>query len=435
MKVLHLATADGGEGGAAKAAHALHRALLDAQYDSRMLVRRKLSDDATVRAVRPQTSWGSRRRRVRERVRPPRPLPEATATFNFDLQESFDERSLFEDERPDVIVVHRITRFLTIRQLARVHCHHRVPLVWLLHDQFPVTGGCHFSLDCDGYTRSCGSCPQLRSSEPDDETHELWLRKQHELASLPIAFVGQSRDALGWVERSSLFAGRRAELIRQPIDVDAFRPHDRRAARDVLRIPVDARVVMLGAGDLRVPRKGTKYAVDALRLLDDDARRDLWVLAVGKGGGTLADDTGLPTRWLGQLHDDLALALAYAAADVFVSPSLADSGPLMVAESLLCGRPVVAFALGLAADLIVDDTLGRLAPPGDARVLADGIAAVLRADAPGGEEVRRSVALDCSPDRVAAAYERLFRSLTPAVEAMRLPPRRAGAVRPTPARR
>jgi glycosyltransferase involved in cell wall biosynthesis len=364
-----------------------------------------------VREVAPLPVWESRRRRAAARLRPPPPLPEATATFNFDLPQDFDERSLLDQDTPDVICVHRITRFLTVRQLARLHEHYRRPLVWLLHDQYAVTGGCHFSFDCDGFTRACGSCPQLRSSDPNDRTHELWLRKQRYLAELPITFVAQSREALRWVERSSLFAARRVELIRQPIDVDVFRPLDRVVAREILRLPREARVVLLGSYDLRVERKGTRHAVEALRLLDDDIRRDLWVLAVGKYPETL-DGIDLPKRWLGVLHDDIALALLYAAADVFVSPSLADSGPMMVAESLLCGRPVVAFSIGLATDLVTDDAIGRLAAPADVRGLADGISSVLRAGPDEHEQVRRASAADCAPASVAAAYAELFRSLS-----------------------
>lgn len=434
MKVLHLATSDGGEGGAAKAARAVHAALRAAGHESRMLVRQKRSDDPDVRELAPLPVWESRRRRVAARLRPTRSLPEATATFNFDLPQDFDERSLLDAGTPDVICVHRITRFLTVRQLALVHQAYGRPLVWLLHDQFPVTGGCHFSMDCDGFTRACGCCPQLRSSDPNDPTHELWLRKQDHLAALPITFVGQSREALRWVERSSLFAGRRAELIRQPIDADVFRPYDRAHARDLLRVPRDARVVLLGSWDLRVARKGTRHAVEALRLLDDDLRRDLWVLAVGKYPETL-EGIGLPTRWVGVLHDDLALAPLYAAADVFVSPSLADSGPMMVAEALLCGRPVVAFEVGLAADLVAGDSIGRLAAPADTRGLAAGIALVLRAGSDGRDEERRAAAAGCAPAHVAAAYAELFRSLTAGAEGPRPPRRPEGGARPTPARR
>jgi glycosyltransferase involved in cell wall biosynthesis len=434
MRVLHLATSDGGEGGAAKAARAVHRALRLAGHDSQLVVRTRLSDEPGVRQVAPLPPWESRRRRLSRRLRPPAPPPEATATFNFDLPQDFDERSLLGSAQPDVLIVHRITRFLTVPQLARVQRHYDRPLLWLLHDQFPVTGGCHFSHACDGYTRACGRCPQLRSDDPDDLTHRVWERKLEHLTGLPIVFVGQSREALTWAERSSLFSGHRRELIRQPIDAETFRPQARGPARELLGIPPDARVVMLGAGALDAPRKGTQHAVAALRALDDELRSRLWVLAVGKGGEGLAEATGLPTRWLGRLHDDLALAVLYAAADVFVSPSLADSGPMMVAESLLGGRPVVAFSVGLAADLVADPATGRLAPPGDEGALAAGIAEVLRAG-PGGEDACRAAAAECAPDRVAAAYERLFASLSPSAGAPPPARPRADAAPPSPAPR
>ena len=50
MKILHINTTDV-EGGAARAAYRLHRALLAKGVDSQMLVQRKLSDDYTVQTV------------------------------------------------------------------------------------------------------------------------------------------------------------------------------------------------------------------------------------------------------------------------------------------------------------------------------------------------------------------------------------------------
>jgi glycosyltransferase involved in cell wall biosynthesis len=46
------------------------------------------------------------------------------------------------------------------------------------------------------------------------------------------------------------------------------------------------------------------------------------------------------------------LAKAYNAADVFVCPSIEDSGPSMINQSALCGTPIVAFEMGVAFDLV-----------------------------------------------------------------------------------
>jgi glycosyltransferase involved in cell wall biosynthesis len=418
LRVLHLATSDL-DGGAARGGYRTHSALRRVGIDSHMLVRRKLSIDPTVREVAPVPKWESRRRRLRARLPLVNPrLPQPTETFNFDLPQDFDARSLFAfSTHPDVVCVQRITRFLTVGQIRRVYEHYRCALVWVMHDQSAVTGGCAFSYDCDGFTQRCGRCPQLRSTKPDDASRTLWLRKNRELADVPLTFVGQSTDAVGWVKRSSLFSGRDARLVPQPVDADVFRPADQAGARARLGISPDAKVVFVGAAYLKGRRKGAEFAVEAITRLAHmpDAAEitdALFVLAVGDGGAELVDAVPFPGKALGLLHDDLALALLFQAADVFLSPSLADSGPMMVTESLLCGRPVVAFDAGVAGDLISSTETGVLVPLADGEGLAVGLLATLRRDRGHREETAcRDAAAAFSYERAGAAYADLFRSL------------------------
>jgi glycosyltransferase involved in cell wall biosynthesis len=404
LRVLHFSLSDL-EGGAARAALRTHQALRGAGVDSTLIVRRRLSHEPSVEEVAPARPWESRRRRALAHVPGLRPrLPEPTATFNFDLRQDFDERSLFDHPRPDVLCLQRITRFLTVRQIRALWEHYTCPLVWVLHDQQPVTGGCHFSYGCLGFTRRCGSCPQLLSTEPDDASRELWQRKHDELRGLPLTFVGQSREAVRWAQESSLFSDHAMHVVPQPVDEEVFRPVDRAGARDRLAVPREARVVLVGAASLMPPRKGGAHAVEALARLDEEA----FALVVGEGGSELLAASGRPGRALGVLHDDLSLALLFQAANVFLSPSLADSGPMMVTESLLCGTPVVAFASGLAADLVTPET-GLLAAPGDDEGLAQGLRDVLRRGR--REDLCRAAALGYGYERGAAEWIALLSSL------------------------
>ncbi len=60
-----------------------------------------------------------------------------------------------------------------------------------------------------------------------------------------------------------------------------------------------------------------------------------------------------------------------AAADLFALPSLSEGLPLTLLEAAMCGRAVVASNTGGIPEIVRNGETGLLAPPGEARVLAD----------------------------------------------------------------
>jgi len=98
----------------------------------------------------------------------------------------------------------------------------------------------------------------------------------------------------------------------------------------------------------------------------------------------------------GILKEGNELALAYQAADVFVCPSIEDSGPLMVNESIMCGTPVVSFDIGVALDLVFTGKTGYRAKMKDSLDLSQGIKFILELSENKAQEMRsncRSLAL------------------------------------------
>lgn len=60
----------------------------------------------------------------------------------------------------------------------------------------------------------------------------------------------------------------------------------------------------------------------------------------------------------------------YAAADLFILPSIADVFPFTMLESMASGTPVLAFATGGIPEVVTKET-GWLVPEGDSNALAD----------------------------------------------------------------
>jgi glycosyltransferase involved in cell wall biosynthesis len=89
-------------------------------------------------------------------------------------------------------------------------------------------------------------------------------------------------------------------------------------------------------------------------------------------------------------------------AAVCVFPSYAEALPLSWMEAMACGRPVAAYDVGWAPELIRSGEDGLLVPLGKTRALAEAVAAVLADPAPGlGQAARARIAADFSAEAVA----------------------------------
>jgi glycosyltransferase involved in cell wall biosynthesis len=254
---------------------------------------------------------------------------------------------------------------LRVEELSRLRC----PIVWTLHDTWAFTGGCHYMRDCEGYKKQCGYCPQLNSQRKDDYSHSLMRRKDKAFRKLDITVVTPSRWLAETAKQSSLFGGKRIEVIPNGLDTDVFRPVDHQVAREYLNLRRDEAVILFGAQWLTDPRKGGDLLQDALRQLHQPCT----LLLFGQGMLSLENFSHIHVRRLGNLADDISLAMVYSAADVFVCPSREDNLPNTIAEALACGTPCAAFAINGVPDMIDHQKNGWLARPFDTADLAEGI--------------------------------------------------------------
>jgi glycosyltransferase involved in cell wall biosynthesis len=361
-----------------------------------MLVGEQATDDTSVRRVT-KSRLLARWRKLQKHL-PIVALPKATFTFNYDVAAGIRWPAVLRQSgSADVICFHWVSEFLTAKAMQQLHAHFRRPILWTMMDQEPVTGGCHYSFGCDGYQRSCGSCPLLRRPGANDASREVYLRKQQYLVDLPITFIAPTSWVEDRVRQSSLFGGKRVERIGLPIDTRVFRPGDRRQARQQLGLPADKRVVFFGSSYLHEPRKGGRYLIEALGRLHQQLSQhctlraeDVLLAVAGNCGETVIDSLSLEVRYLGYLREEPTLATAYQAADVFVCASIEDAGPMMIPEAMLCGTPVVAFATGGAPDLVVTGQTGYLARLADSDDLARGIRHLLECPSP--EQLSQSAA-------------------------------------------
>ncbi|MGI0492177.1 glycosyltransferase family 4 protein [Alkalinema pantanalense CENA528] len=413
MKPLLLSTYDI-TGGAARAAYRLHQGLQEIGLESQMLVQNKASDDRSVIAPRSKLQktiaflrpgidglpLNFYRQRQIDRYSPawlPEPLTQQIAAL-----------------QPDIVNLHWMgSGFLRLETLRKL----RQPIVWTMHDMWAFTGGCHYSDGCDRYEQTCGACPKLNSQKPRDLSRWIWRRKQRAWQRLNLTIVTPSCWLAQCAAQSSLLKPYRVEIIPYGLDLQRYRPYDRdddRAmVRKILNLPLDVPLILFGAADAtRDRRKGFHVLQAALQSLSQQSwpqRPELVIF--GASQPEVPPDLGFPTHYLGTLGDEISLSLAYAAADVFVAPSLEDNLPNTVLEALACGTPCVAFKIGGMPDMIIPGETGYLAQPYRVQDLAQGIRWVLMTDRPLRAQARAHAEKSFALTQQAQRYQRLFQEL------------------------
>lgn len=365
-------------GGAAIAANRLHHGLLTTNVDSHMLVYKKDTAEARVHPIRLSRIERAVRRAMIHNERPSRRDYPAFSGVQWSAgRVSTPVQRHLTTIAPQIVHLHWIGDGLlsvpTVKRLGEY------PLVWTLHDMWMFTGGCHYSDGCLRFRDSCGACPLLGSTSDHDLSRKTWEAKRRHWGDLPMTVVAPSNWLAEQVRSSSLMrhldSQIHVQIIPNGLDLSRFRPYDQRFARDVLGLPPEKPLILFGAQHINDPRKGFGQLQAALRLLHDQGS-DIEIVTFGDGGNNL-DLVGLRHHSLGTISDERLLALAYAAADVFVLPSTEDNLPNTVMEALACGLPSVAFNVGGLPDMIAHQQNGYLAAAFDAQDMAHGIAWIL----------------------------------------------------------
>lgn len=118
-------------------------------------------------------------------------------------------------------------------------------------------------------------------------------------------------------------------------------------------------------------RKGVKYLLEAMRLLDS---RDVQLTICGRPVDSLElfEHAGAKIQVRPSVSSDELLA-AYREADLFVFPSVAEGFGQVLLESLACGLPILSTTHTAAPDLIEDGVQGFIVAPRRPDLLANRI--------------------------------------------------------------
>jgi len=285
-----------------------------------------------------------------------------------------------------------------------------IPIVWTLHDGWPMTGRCAYLFDCERWKTGCKKCPDL-SRYPKtfmDSSSFMWKRKREKfvLGWEPV-IVCPSQWLADRVKESFLNKFQ-VKVIPNAVDTEIFKTKDKDFIRKKLGVSPNRKVILFVAADLKDKRKGLKYFFESLKNIKAN---NYLVLTIGKKINLTEEiKTGVDVRQLGYVYDKEEMSDVYSIADIFCITSLDDNFPTTVLESMACGVPVVGFSVGGIPEQVTEDC-GIMVKPKDCKALAGAIEKLLNDDnlrKKFSENCRKRVLQNYTIDKFTDSYIKVY---------------------------
>ena len=404
MNILQIYQTDylqGGGGGVST--YRLHQGFRKLGHDARILCRTKTVDSPYSIGLRPLTKGEKRLQSITQ----PLGLNDIHCISSFGIPRRWAYR------HADILF---FTSFRSgFSHMALPALTRNKPGVLTMHDTWPFTGHCAVTYDCVRWKTGCGRCPHLEviPKIKRDATRVEWKLKNWAYKHSNLTIVSRSTPITEQVKQSML---NRFPIHQLPggVPADVLEPLDRDRCRDLLGIPKGKRVLMFAALSMEQLWKGPDLLAETLGGLPASLKAETVLLLLGGKGQALVRSCGMQVIELGTVMDDRVKATFYSAADLFISPSRAEAFGLVSLESMSCGTPPVAFAVGGAPDYIQPGVTGYLAQPENTDDLRAGIVQLLEDDSlrlEMGRQARELVLKEYTVDLEVERYVQLFKEI------------------------
>ncbi len=380
MKVLLINTSDV-VGGAAVAANRLLHALNESGIEAKMLVKVKSSDDDKVILISDTLLS-----RLLDKIRF---IFERLLIF---VANKFSKKNLFAVsiantgidisafdavKEADVIHIHWINQgFLSLSDINKISSLGK-PIIWTMHDMWPFTSVCHYAGDCHEYQKKCEKCNMLNSNCMVKQTFDDKLKLY---SNANVTFVGCSNWISNLAKSSSLIKNKPIFSVPNTIDIDKFRPIDKKEAKHKAGFDIKKTHILFISQKVTDERKGVMYFVEAMNKIKSnypEKSKNIEVIILGKNSDQILLQIPFKTHSIGYVSDENKIIDIYNAADIYVTSSMQDNLPNTIMEAMACGIPCVGFNIGGIPELINHGVTGFVAEPKNVDSLAEGIIFVL----------------------------------------------------------
>ena len=277
--------------------------------------------------------------------------------------------------QPDVVHFHNLhSNYINLNMLSDYLAIEKIPTVITMHDCWYFTGKCsHYAaVKCGKWQETCGNCPLNKAEQPSlffDNTSKVLRDRTEHLRKLPnLTLVGCSQWIANEAKKSKLGAADIC-VVYNGVDTEIFKPHESDIRNE---LGLEGKFVILGMADKWFAQQNREVVERLIAAQDENTK----IVIVGCREEQLSYFSKFENVVsVGYVTDRYRLSDIYAAADVFVNLTRADTLPTVNMESICCGTPVITFDCCGSPEL-VDEECGFVVREGDADGLISAISQI-----------------------------------------------------------
>jgi glycosyltransferase involved in cell wall biosynthesis len=281
-----------------------------------------------------------------------------------------------ELEQFDIIHVHNWFNLLSLGDFQSFS--KEIPIVFTLHDERLLTGGCHYTFDCKNYLDGCLSCPAVRLGKNS-------IRKNHTKAGK----IFEGMNNYGVISPSSWLLAKayNSKLMRNakistviPNVTNLPYPSNLKPSGSNTRLE---KSILFVAADVNQRIKGFDLLISAL------SRVNLVVPGFTLhivGNGTSLPELDFPHVYHGYL-DEIELKKLMAQTLICIIPSILDNSPSVAIEAIAGGNVLIVNDVGGLTELVEDGETGFKSVP-DPEKMSEVISKVLQMDGAALDAIR-----------------------------------------------
>lgn len=259
---------------------------------------------------------------------------------------------------PDIIQLHNVHGYyLNIEILFNYLKESNIPVVWLLHDAWSISGhSAHFKLDSNGGIPSSNLTINQKKEYPKsfiNNSAKNYIKKQKIFTSLENLTIVTPSNWLKNLVSKSYLSKYNNKVIHNGIDLEKF---TNKKSNFRKQYNLQDKKIILGVANVWTPKKG----INIFKKLSEELDDSFQIVLVGVDKKT---NKSLNNRIISINHTNSVdeLAEIYSEADIFVNPTYEDNFPTTNIEALACGTPVITFDTGGSGESL-NNEVGKLIP-------------------------------------------------------------------------